>query len=65
MKKKIIVKLTLNRSVTGFCGTVVLNRLDIVKSSFNERIEDADGGGISSMDSISHEDEAGDGCSCS
>lgn len=35
---------TLNRSVTEFGGTVVLNRLDIVRSSFKERMEDADGG---------------------
>jgi len=51
----------LNRSKTEFC-TDVLNRFDIERSSLSERIDDADGGGISSIDSISHEDEAGDGC---
>jgi hypothetical protein len=34
--------------------------LEIVKSSLRERIDEADGGGISSMDSISQEDEADD-----
>jgi hypothetical protein len=57
-----MIKLTLNRSVTEFWGAVVLNLFDIVRSSLSERIEDADGGGISSIDSISHVDEAGDGC---
>jgi hypothetical protein len=65
INKKEMMKLTLNRSVTEFCGTVVLNLLDIVRSSLSERIEDAVGGGISSINSISHEDEAGDGCWCS
>jgi len=57
-----LIKQTLNRRVTEFCGAVVLNLFNIVRSSLSERIEDADGGGISSIDSISHEDEAGDGC---
>ncbi len=58
-------KRTLNRSVTEFGGAVVLNLFDILRSSLSERMEDADGGGISSIDSISHEDETGDGCRCS
>jgi hypothetical protein len=60
-----MIRLTLNRSVTGFCGAVVLNLFDMVRSSLSERIEEADGGGISSIDSISYEDETGDGCWCS
>jgi hypothetical protein len=56
-----MMKLTLNRSETEFGADVVLNLFDIVRSSSSESIDDADGGGISSIDSISHEDEAGDG----
>lgn len=55
---------TLNRRDTEFGGAVVLSRLDIVRSSLRERMEEADGGGNSSIDSISHVDEAGDGCWC-
>lgn len=57
-----VIQRTLNRRDTEFCGAVVLNRLDIVRSSLRERMEEADGGGNSSIDSISHVDEAGDAC---
>lgn len=53
---------TLKRSVTELWGAVVLNLVEIVRSSFKERIDDAEGGGISSMDSISHDDETDDAC---
>jgi hypothetical protein len=43
------------------CKAVVFNLLDIVRSSFIESWDDADGGGISSIDSMSHEERAGDG----
>jgi hypothetical protein len=53
--------LTLKRSETELCKAVVFNLLDIVRSSFIESWDDADGGGISSIDSMSHEERAGDG----
>lgn len=54
--------ITLKRNVTELWGAVVLNLFDIVRSSFNERIDDAEGGGISSIDSISHDEETDDAC---